>query len=148
MEGLTLDGTQLARGSPLVTLLDPRIALKKISSVNLIVEFCEFNFAVCRRSVLSFLAVLKFNYFLFERNSGKVLEPYYYIGSGEVVGLSGDPVQVIELAAKRLAGVLLSKEGDPTVEISIDKVNVYEVREFRYSQPDPFLTSYSQRKPF
>ena len=61
-----------------------------------------------------------------------------------MVGSSEDPVQIIQRAAEKHIKVVLIAEDGPTVEHSVRKVNVYEVRGPRYSPPDPFPISRSQ----
>jgi len=52
---------------------------------------------------------------------------YYYLGSREVTVPLDGPVGVIEQAAGELLEDILSKERDPTVELSVDRIAVYEV---------------------
>jgi len=51
------------------------------------------------------------------------------------MGLSGDTVQVIEQAVEEYTKQILSGEGDPALETSVDRITVYEVRGLRYSPP-------------
>lgn len=58
------------------------------------------------------------------------------------MGLSEDPVQIIEQAAKEHIKDIISKEA---VETLVDRISVYEVRGLSYSPPGPFPTSRNQR---
>jgi len=83
---------------------------------------------------------LRFGFVLFERGPSR----YPYIGFGEVAGLSEDPIDVIQRAAAELAKEILSAGCDPTVELLVDRVTVYQVRGHKCSPLNPFSTSHSQ----
>ena len=77
---------------------------------------------------------LRFGLGLFERSHSS----YSNIGSGEVAGLPSSTIEFVERAAAELVKAIQSRESGPTVEISVDGISVYEVREFRCFLPDLF----------
>ena len=96
IEKFVIDDKKLARSSGLFILL-ANGTLRQASSRNLVIEYCEFYFAVCCRSVLSVPGAVKrdilleFSYALFERNS----KSFQWVGYNCVEGLSTTTAQGI-----------------------------------------------------
>lgn len=87
---------------------------------------------------------LRFGLALFERSQSGSHSSYSEIGSVEVAGLPSSTIGSMEHAAAELVKAIQSRKSGPTVEISVDGVSVYEVREFRCSLLDLFSTSRSR----